>query len=174
MQQKTSKKYINFIKDNRAQIKWKWFTGRSRVFVSRLSLLYCLHVPYSLVVTGQVRVDLSALLWVLFPCVFWHFPIWCHSWEVILNCIDSWSLLSAVQTLIISMYKKLLLILHVITKEIEYNIYHFHIYVVVKKLCLWKSHNLDKRTLDTYMRMPVNKDIDKCTFTLSQAMNFDW
>ena len=31
-------------------------------FVSRLPLLYCLDVPYSLVVTCQVRVNLSALL----------------------------------------------------------------------------------------------------------------
>ena len=38
---------------------------------------------------------------------------------------------------------------------------------------LWKFYKLDKRALDTYMRVSVNKGIDKCTFTLSQAMNFD-
>ena len=41
-------------------------------------------------------------------------------------------MLSAVQSLIMSSDKKLLLIIHVITKEIEYNIEHFHLYVVVK------------------------------------------
>ena len=34
----------------------------SELFVSCLLLLYCLDVPYSLVVTSRVRVDLSALL----------------------------------------------------------------------------------------------------------------
>ena len=87
-------------------------------------------------------------------------------------------MLSAVQSLIImSLDKKLLLILHVIAKEIEHNSSHFHIhvYVVVKMVCLWKSHNLDKRVLDTYMRVTAYKGtcIDKCTFTLSQAMDFD-
>ena len=106
-----------FKKDNRAQIKWKWFYwpfqgSASVLFASRLPLLYCLDVPYSLVVTGRVRVDLSALLRVMFPCVFCNFPIWCPLSEVILNCIDSWSLLSAVQTLIMSLDKKLWLILH--------------------------------------------------------------
>ena len=47
------------------------------------------------------------------------------------------------------------------------------IYAVVKMVCLWKSHNLDKMANGTYMWVPVNKDIDKCIFTLSQAMNFD-
>ena len=40
-------------------------------------------------------------------------------------------------------------------------------------VCLWKSHNLDKRALGTYTRVTVDKGIDNCTFTLSQAMNFD-
>ena len=48
--------------------------------------------------------------------------ICCPLSEIILNCIDSRSLLSAVQSLIMSLDKKLLLILHVITKVIEYNI----------------------------------------------------
>ena len=39
---------------------------------------------------------------------------------------------------------------------------------------LWKSHNLDKRALGTYMRVTVNKGIDKWTFTLSQAIDFAW
>ena len=74
-----------------------------------------------------------------------------------------------------SLDKKLLLILHVITKEIEYTIYNFHIQfcVVVKMVCLWKSHNLDKRALDTNVNLTVDKSIDKCTFTLYQAMKFD-
>ena len=92
-----------FKKDNRPQIKWKWFYwpfqgSASVLFVSRLLLLYCLDVPYSLVVTGQVRVDLSALLWVMFPCVFCHSQ-WCPLSEIILNCVDFWSLLPAVQSL---------------------------------------------------------------------------
>ena len=66
-------------------------------------------------------------------------------------------MLSAVQLLIMSLDKKLFLILHVITKEIKYNISHFHINVVVKMVCLWKSHNLDKRPLEAYMRVTVNK-----------------
>ena len=33
-------------------------------------------------------------------------------------------------------------------------------------VCLWKSHNLDKRALGTYMRVTVNKGIDKCTFKI--------
>ena len=45
-------------------------------------------------------------------------------------------------------------------------------------VCLWKSHNLDslqhlklrQRALDNYMRVTVNKGIDKCKFSLSQAM----
>ena len=37
---------------------------------------------------------------------------------------------------------------------------------------LWKSHNLDKRALGTYMRVTVYKGKDKCTFTLSLAMIF--
>ena len=45
-------------------------------------------------------------------------------------------------------------------------------YVVVKMDCLLKSHNLDKRALNTYMRVTVNKGIDKCTFNLSQAMDY--
>ena len=40
-------------------------------------------------------------------------------------------------------------------------------------VCLWKSHNLDKRALGTYMGVTVNKSIDKCTFNHSQAMKFD-
>ena len=67
-----------------------------------------------------------------------------------------------------SLDKKLLLNLHFITKEIEYNIEHFHTYVVVKTVCLWKSHNVDKRALGTCMRVTENKGIDKCTFTLSK------
>ena len=47
--------------------------------------MYCLDGPYSLV----VRVDLSALLRVMFPCVFCHFRIWCPLSEVIFDCIDS-------------------------------------------------------------------------------------
>ena len=35
--------------------------GTSMLIVSRLPVLYCLDVPYSLVVTGQERVDISAL-----------------------------------------------------------------------------------------------------------------
>ena len=39
----------------------------------------------------------------------------------------------------------------------------------------WKSHNLNKRALGTYMRVTVNKGVDKCIFTLVvQAVNFDW
>ena len=81
-------------------------------------------------------------------------------------------MLSVVQSLIMSLFRKSLLILHVITNEIENNINYFHIYVM-KILCLWKSHNLYKRALGIYMRVTVNKSIDKSTFTLSQAMNFD-
>ena len=40
--------------------------------------------------------------------------------------------------------------------------------------CLWKSYNLDKRAIDTYMRVTVNKGIDNCTFTLNQEMKFNW
>ena len=58
----------------------------------------------------------------LFLCVFCHFPILCTLSEVILKCIDSRSLLSDVHLLIMSLDKKVLLILHVLTKEIEYNI----------------------------------------------------
>ena len=39
-------------------------------------------------------------------------------------------------------------------------------------VCLLISNNFDKRALGTYMRVTVNKAIDKCTFTLSQAMIF--
>ena len=48
----------------------------------------------------------------------------------------------------------------------------FNVYVVVKMVCLWKSHNLDKRALGTYMRITVNNGIG-FTFTLSQALHFD-
>ena len=40
-------------------------------------------------------------------------------------------------------------------------------------VCLLKSRNINNRSLGTYMRETVNKGIDKCTFTLSQAINFD-
>ena len=44
-----------------------------------------------------------------------------------------------------------------------------------KLVCLWKSHNWDKRSLGTYMRVTVNKGMDKCIFTLIvQAINFHW
>ena len=66
------------------------FQGSASVlFVSRLPLLYCLDVPYSFVVTDRVRVDHFALLFVVFSCVFSHFPIWCPLAEIILNCMDS-------------------------------------------------------------------------------------
>ena len=71
-----------------------------------------------------------------------------------------------------SLDKKLLLILHVITKEIVHNI-TFAYKCCCEMVCLWKSYNLDKRALRTYMRVTVNKDVDKCSFTLSQAMDFD-
>ena len=35
------------------------------------------------------------------------------------------------------------------------------------------SYNLDKRAIGTYMRVPLNKGIDDCTFTLNQAMKFN-
>ena len=44
-------------------------------------------------------------------------------------------MLSALQSLITPLDKKLMLILHVITEEIEFTIKHFHLYVVVK-ICL--------------------------------------
>ena len=43
----------------------------------------------------------------------------------------------------------------------------------MKMACLSKSHNLERRVIGTYMRVTVNKGLDKYTFTLSQAMNFD-
>ena len=39
---------------------------------------------------------------------------------------------------------------HITNKDIKYNIKHFHIYAVVKMVCLWKSHNLDIRALGTF------------------------
>ena len=62
-----------------------------------------------------------------------------------------------------SLDKKSLLMLHVITKEIEHNIYNFHI-CCCKMVCLWESHTLDKMALGTYMRLTVNKGIDKMYF----------
>ena len=35
--------------------------------------------------------------------------------------------------------------------------------------CLWKSYNLGKRALGTYMMVTDNKGIDTYTFTLSQV-----
>ena len=92
--------------------------------------------------------------------MFCHFPLWCPLSEAILNCVYFYSLLSAVLLLIVSLDKKLLLILHVLS-------------TVVKMVCLWKFHNSDKRDLGTCMRLTVNKGKDKCTFTLNQAINFD-
>ena len=74
------------------------------LFVSRLSLLYCLDVPYSLVVTGRVRVEHSAMLCVSLPCVFC--PL---SHMVVIVRSNTYAL----QSLIMSLDKKLLLILHV-------------------------------------------------------------
>ena len=54
-----------------------WQGSVSVLFVSRLPFLYCLDVPYSFVVAGRVRVDLSAHFSVLFPCVCCHFLIFC-------------------------------------------------------------------------------------------------
>ena len=39
--------------------------------------------------------------------------------------------------------------------------------------CLWKSQKLDMRVLATYIRVTVNKRMDKFTFTLSQAIKSD-
>ena len=58
--------------------------------------------------------------------------------------------------------------------SMKFNIFiyiYIYIYVVVKMV--WKSHNLDKRVLGTYVSVTVNKGIDKCTFTPSQTINFD-
>ena len=54
---------------------------------------------------------------------FCHFRIWCSLSGVILECINSWSLLFALQLLIMPLGKKLLLNLHVITEETEFNIF---------------------------------------------------
>ena len=58
-------------------IYWPFQGSVSVLLVSRLPYLYCHDVPYSFVVAGRVKVDLSALLWVLFPCVYCHFLIFC-------------------------------------------------------------------------------------------------
>ena len=52
-----------------------------------------LSVYCRLVVTGWERADLMTLLYVMFS-VFCHFLMWCPGSGVVLDCADSWSLLS--------------------------------------------------------------------------------
>ena len=48
-----------------------------------------LSVPCSLVVICWERADFLALLYVMFSCVFCHFPIWYPGSGVVFDCIDS-------------------------------------------------------------------------------------
>ena len=61
---------------------------------SCFSLLYCLYVLWSSVVTSWESADLLALVRNVFFC-FCHFPIWCPRSGVVLDCINSWSLPSS-------------------------------------------------------------------------------
>ena len=51
------------------------------IYVSPSSLVYCL--------------VLLVFLCMRFPCVFFHFPIWCHGSRMVLDCIESQSLPSS-------------------------------------------------------------------------------
>ena len=60
-------------------------------YVSVLSLvmLSCLFLLCSLVVICWKKADLLALLFVVFSCVFCHFPNWCTGSGMVPDCIDS-------------------------------------------------------------------------------------
>ena len=65
-------------------------------FVICVSCFLChsvLSVPCSRVVTCWERAGLLAFLCVKFSCDFCHFPIWCPGSGVVLDCINSSSLL---------------------------------------------------------------------------------
>ena len=63
-----------------------FFCGSFLLFMLHVCLCYAvLSVACSLMITCLERVDLSALLCV----VFCHFPIWCPGSGVVLDCIDS-------------------------------------------------------------------------------------
>ena len=47
------------------------------------------------------RDDFLALLYVMFSCVFYHFPIWCPGSDVVLDCIESESLTSFISCVIL-------------------------------------------------------------------------
>ena len=60
-------------------------------FVICVCLCFCRYkmpVCYNLVVTCWGRADLLVFLYVMFSCVFCHFPIRCPGSGVILDCID--------------------------------------------------------------------------------------
>ena len=60
------------------------------LFVFRVCLCQTvLSVLCCIVVTCWERVDLLALWYVMFSCVFDTFPIWCLGSGVVLDCIDS-------------------------------------------------------------------------------------
>ena len=48
-----------------------------------------LSVHCSLVVTCWERDNLLTLLYVIFSCVLFYFPMWCSGSGVVLDCIDS-------------------------------------------------------------------------------------
>ena len=55
----------------------------------------CPPVSCSLVVTCWERADLLAVLYVMFSCVFCHFPTWCPGSGVVFDCINSCYFLSS-------------------------------------------------------------------------------
>ena len=79
-----------------------FFTDRSKavlllwilfvIYVPLLSLLYCLVCSCILVITCWEKADLLALLCLMFPRVFVTFPYGVSGKDVVLDCIDSWSL----------------------------------------------------------------------------------
>ena len=92
------------------------------IYVSYLHLLYCLSVPCSLVGTCCERADLLALSYFVFLC-YCHFPIWCHSLCVILDCVDSRSLPSS-----LLLYLKSPMLEHSLAKQISCQIYAYALF----------------------------------------------
>ena len=74
-------------------------TAPRRYFFCESVLLFMFYVclcyavlssfPFSLLIICWERTDLFVLLYVMFLCVFCHFPMWCSGSGVVLYCIDS-------------------------------------------------------------------------------------
>ena len=65
------------------------FKPSSEYFTDHFKVVLLLWILFVIYVSRWDRADLLAHLCVMFPCVFYHFPIWYLGSGVGLDCIDS-------------------------------------------------------------------------------------